>query len=494
MFSAVIRKSVTDLTRRKARAFFTVLTLALAIASVGVFAVPALMQQAMDREVAANRLADVTLTMKPLRLSAAELAALGRLPNVAAVEPRTIFTTRVYVGDKRDEAAWSACPTSARSRPTSSGRLGRRRAPGSLLVEEANVDKGDFTGRGEDRHRRRHDARAAGQRPGPHPRRVLRMGLHDVLRARRRPSPRSPARTATRRSRCASTTPAAPRRSAPWQRCASTCGPRRRSRSSATSRSSASRGAIPGKADFESMASLLNVVTLLALLSALVLLSNTMTTLVGEQTSEIASMKAIGARRRDVRRIYLRTARCSASSARSLGVGLGIVISNLLVGFFAGLFFGIDAGFGVVGPVRGREPAPRARRPAAGGAARGAPRGADAAQRGAAGDRLARRRPRPARRAAAPRGPPAAVGADRAARGRPPQAPHRRHGAPGRARGRHVPRVPLGRRRVSRVHARVVRRQPLRRVGAAAGRRGARRRTRRARSSASTASPASSRG
>ena len=39
--SATVRKSLTDLTRRKARAFFTVLTLALAVASVGIFAVPA---------------------------------------------------------------------------------------------------------------------------------------------------------------------------------------------------------------------------------------------------------------------------------------------------------------------------------------------------------------------------------------------------------------------------------------------------------------------
>ena len=38
----------------------------------------------------------------------------------------------------------------------------------------------------------------------------------------------------------------------------------------------------------------MTVVTLLALLSALVLLSNTMSTLIGEQTGEIAAMKAIG--------------------------------------------------------------------------------------------------------------------------------------------------------------------------------------------------------
>ena len=88
-------------------------------------------------------------------------------------------------------------------------------------------------------------------------------------------------------------------------------------------------GSYPGKADFESMASVLNVVSLLALISALVLLSNTMTTLVGEQTAEIAAMKAIGARRRDIRRIYLRTAGMFGVLGSVLGVALGIVISNL---------------------------------------------------------------------------------------------------------------------------------------------------------------------
>jgi len=102
--SAIVRKSVTDLTRRKARAFFTILTLALAVASVGILAVPQLMQQSMEREVAAHRLPDLTVSMKPLQLSAAELAALGRLPNVTAVEPRSLLATRVWVGEKRERA------------------------------------------------------------------------------------------------------------------------------------------------------------------------------------------------------------------------------------------------------------------------------------------------------------------------------------------------------------------------------------------------------
>src|SRR5919205_495907 len=104
MRTAAVRKSVTDLTRRKPRTFFTVLTLALAVASVGILAVSPLMNRAMRREVAANRLSDVTVSMRPLELGRAQLAALERLPNVAAVEPRTLFSTRVYVGARRERA------------------------------------------------------------------------------------------------------------------------------------------------------------------------------------------------------------------------------------------------------------------------------------------------------------------------------------------------------------------------------------------------------
>ena len=42
----------------------------------------------MNGEIAANKLADVTVTVKPLPLTAAQLRALGSLPNVAAFEPR----------------------------------------------------------------------------------------------------------------------------------------------------------------------------------------------------------------------------------------------------------------------------------------------------------------------------------------------------------------------------------------------------------------------
>ena len=104
MSSAILRKSVTDLTRRKARTFFTVLTLALAVASVGLFAVPGLMQQAMDREVATNRLADVTLTTKPVIVTPADLRRIEQLHNVRSIAATRLFSTRMYIGSRREKA------------------------------------------------------------------------------------------------------------------------------------------------------------------------------------------------------------------------------------------------------------------------------------------------------------------------------------------------------------------------------------------------------
>jgi len=65
--SAVARKSVSDLTRRRGRALFTVAALALAVASVSLFALPTLMSRAMNRNIAANKLADVTVTSRAPR-------------------------------------------------------------------------------------------------------------------------------------------------------------------------------------------------------------------------------------------------------------------------------------------------------------------------------------------------------------------------------------------------------------------------------------------
>ena len=104
MLSASSRKSVTDLWRRRARSVFSVLTLALAVASVFFFAVPTLIDRRMQQEVDEGRLADATLALRPLPLDDDQLAGLAELPNVAAVEARNSAEIRVLVGERRAAA------------------------------------------------------------------------------------------------------------------------------------------------------------------------------------------------------------------------------------------------------------------------------------------------------------------------------------------------------------------------------------------------------
>ena len=94
MASALLKKSVTDLTRRKARAVFAVLTLAIAVASVGIFAIPSLMDTAMQKEVQANRLARPDPEHEAARADAGAARRARRLPNVDAADGRSATSRR----------------------------------------------------------------------------------------------------------------------------------------------------------------------------------------------------------------------------------------------------------------------------------------------------------------------------------------------------------------------------------------------------------------
>jgi putative ABC transport system permease protein len=356
MSSAILRKSVTDLTRRKARAFFTVLTLALAVASIGLFAVPALMQQAMDREVAANRLADVTLTTKPVVVSAAELRRIERLPNVRAVSATSLFSTRMYVGARREKALVVGVRDFAGQQvDVVATASGSPPGPGAVLSDTQNARKGKFEGS---------SARiiAADGRTQSLP--VSGEGrslMGGAMVANGYPTFYARADTVEQLSGTAGFTSfalaLADRSSPAVDRTIAVVRDELRSVRGFAGFAEIPQirkpGDYPYKEGFEQVASIMTVVTLLALLSALVLLSNTMSTLIGEQTAEIAAMKAVGGSRRQIARIYRRTALILGALGGLAGVVLGVVLANVMTGFFANLFYGVDAGFHVDASVLG---------------------------------------------------------------------------------------------------------------------------------------------
>jgi putative ABC transport system permease protein len=77
------------------------------------------------------------------------------------------------------------------------------------------------------------------------------------------------------------------------------------------------------------------------------LIANTMTALVAEQTPEIATMKAVGGRRRQIAAVYVRTAVLLGALGTAAGIVCGIALSNVLVRYLGSTFFAIDVGFGV---------------------------------------------------------------------------------------------------------------------------------------------------
>ena len=354
MVSALARKSITDLTRHRSRTFFAIATLALAVASIGIFAVPAVMNSAMNAEVKAGKLADLTVYTSPLAVDQAELARLASLPNVLAVEPRSYYGTRVYVGARRAPAVVYGVPDFDAQR-VDLVHVMTGSAPGAnqVLTERQNANKGlldvgagdtiqivtssglvlPLRVSGEGRNLQ------GGKQVNDDSRIVLYAtpqtvtsldgvyGYESLLFRLRDTQPAEVAATTTAIRHALVGVPGfhgfsgLPEIRAP--------------------------GDWPGKHDFDAFIKFFYVITVLALLSALVLIANTMTTLIGEQTSEIGSMKAVGGRRGQIAFVYVKTALLLGTVGTTVGLVLGVAFSNLLVRYMGSTFYAIDVGFGV---------------------------------------------------------------------------------------------------------------------------------------------------
>jgi putative ABC transport system permease protein len=95
----------------------------------------------------------------------------------------------------------------------------------------------------------------------------------------------------------------------------------------------------------------LYIITILAFSSALFLISATMNTLIAEQASEIAILKTLGGRRRQIAGITVRTAAMLGAAGAVLGTILGIAIAYLLAGYFAVKLIDVSFGFAISVPV-----------------------------------------------------------------------------------------------------------------------------------------------
>jgi putative ABC transport system permease protein len=361
MISASLRKSVTDLSRRRARTAFTVATLALAVASISFFAVPTLIDRSMQHEVRAGRLADVSVTMRPLRLTARHLAELAALPNVVAVEPRSGVDARVLVGERR-APAWVIGVRDFERQDVDVVHVdsGAAPGPGQALVEVQNENVGVYDGGEGDTL----SVVGSGGRQATLPLARSKLAVSgtgrnidggEVVQDDKLIVLYATAGTVAALSGESGYNRLAVRLEDPTSAAAAdTIGRIRRYLDTVPGFAGFANlpevrapGDWPGKSETEQFASLLGAITVLALLSALVLISNTMTTLVAEQTGEIGIMRAIGARRRQVALVYLRTALLLGALGAVAGIVLGIVLASMLARYFGQVFWAVDVGVGV---------------------------------------------------------------------------------------------------------------------------------------------------
>lgn len=355
--SALVRKSWTDLSRRPTRAVLTILTLALAVASFGILALPGLMNKAMSSEVAQTRLYDLWIPTDHVVLSPTQLQQLASLPNVKALTARSTFATRALIGTKRvDAEIWGV--TNFTNQPVDQVITGARPGPGQVLVdvrdsmsgvsnaktgdkltlETADGSYHDFPVAGSARsmafnqgamnghlilYADQATVQALGGFKGTN---LLEFRLHNANR---------PAAQATANA-VRSFLAGQPARTAfsglPLIR---------------------TPGDWPLKSIFDSRAKVMDILIVLAVISAAFLLANTIRTLVAEQRREIGVMRSIGARARDIRNSYLRTAALLGAMGAVLGAVLGIGLTYVLVKLFARMIYGISPGFEIDWPIVG---------------------------------------------------------------------------------------------------------------------------------------------
>ena len=355
--STLTRKTWGDLTRHRARTLLAVFTLGLAIASLGFAAVPRLLNAAMNRQVLQSHLYDVGVSTTTLDLNSAQLRALGHLPGVAAVSPGLGYVAEA--ASAAGTANVEIAGTGLASAPVDTVPLlsGRMPGPGEVLADAANGRAAGYAvPTGGTIKLRAHGGALV-------PLRVTGTGMNLAATpgANGSTTPVFYTTLATAQSlagargynylgfRLTDDTPAAQSRVIAEVRAYLTAQAGADPITSLPA--TRSPGQWPGQSAFGRTMALLYVIMILAFASALFLLAATMNTVIAEQASEIAILKTLGGRRRQISGLILHTAAILGAAGAVAGTITGVAVAWLLARYFAVRLVDVSFGFGVSLPV-----------------------------------------------------------------------------------------------------------------------------------------------
>ncbi len=352
MFSAISRKSLGDLKKRKSRTIFTILTIALGVAALGMFGVVPLFDKAMNDDIQETNMWNVRANMPSTHLEDPQIRSIENIDNVENAEFKQIFFTKIYIGERRNDALFVGMEDLE-----------------NIKVDKVEKEKGSFPGYMEvmtDSGNSRYD--------------LYKGGIGDTLTVMDATgndielSITGQGRTLTYDH-------------ASWgiavfftdidtvSLLSNTTGYNSVSLDMEdTSKSALEQttndvrdyleqntdfvaftsipetredGNWPGDEEFSDMASFFYVLTFMTLFCSLFLISNTMHTIITEQRKEIAQMKAVGATRLMIVRSYLTTSFIIGAVGSIVGILLGILVTFGMVWFLATSFYGLVPSFGI---------------------------------------------------------------------------------------------------------------------------------------------------
>jgi len=357
--SALLKKSWKDLSRRRARTLFTIVTVALGVMGVGLFAITPLADRGVQAELKAEKMHNIGIRVTDVPLTAEQLDSLGSLANVDQMSPQAELLVTIEIGGRRERALLVGIADYA-DQSVDVVRVTSGEAPRGMQVltdqgNEANavisLSEGDdisvqdatgtanrllVTGVGKNFI---HSGATRGgvavfytsldaieQVSG-------RTGFTNLNFTLKDTDPAAMARTVEviRDYLVANTSVVAFDNLADVREV----------------------GFWEGREIFSQIMSFMAILAFMILFVSLFLIANTMNTMVSEQTREIAMMKAIGATRGTVFRSFLTTSALIGFIGAGIGAGLGILVASLVERTFMKQSFGFDAPFDVNWPTVG---------------------------------------------------------------------------------------------------------------------------------------------
>ena len=102
--STMLKKSLRDLSKKRSRTIFTILTIALGVMGLSLFSVNLLADRLVNDEIDRENIHNLLFTVDDIQLNEANRRDLESMDNVESFEGRSIYTTKIHNGDRREHA------------------------------------------------------------------------------------------------------------------------------------------------------------------------------------------------------------------------------------------------------------------------------------------------------------------------------------------------------------------------------------------------------